>query len=392
MRVLPHLDVIAPYDALMDTTALVAPPYVVEPFRLLPFRAMMTTPSAIGDPASARAFAPPYRDVPDRLKHWRSVGRITSDADPALYLHEYTAGGVTVRGLVGTLDLTHNSTNCPDASQAIFPHEGIHREQVDELADRMLEMEINPAPILLVHRGPKKIRELLGEVQSRPPTFSFSDRAGQMHRVWPLRDRHFLTVLDEELAETRAFIADGHHRYAGYLRLQQSHPQTAWDRGLAMLIDQSDTPLWLGSIHRFIVGRNISDVIRVCANQPHLECHRTNQIEALESLGRNTMVLSDNKEWATLRVIDREKIVITTFQEDLLPLLGIEENSITFHHSAESACRQVRHRYGLCVLVPLIEYETVATAANAGILLPKKTTSFQPKPSQGVFIRNLRED
>ncbi len=199
----------------MDTTGPVAPPYVVKPFRLLPFHGLMLAASGVGDPASARAFARPYRDVAQRLNDWQASGRIRRDAASAIYLHEYTAAGVTIRGLVGALDLARTSANSPGGQQAVFPHEGVHLEQVLELANRMDEMEINPAPILLVHRGPAAVRKLIRDVLDTPATTSFSDRADQVHRIWALRDPELLGTLQTGLADTHALIADGHHRYAG---------------------------------------------------------------------------------------------------------------------------------------------------------------------------------
>ena len=69
-------------------------------------------------------------------------------------MHEYTAAGLTVRGLVGALDISRRATSADD--RTVVPHEGIHPDQVSELADRMSRWQINPAPILLVHRGPRR--------------------------------------------------------------------------------------------------------------------------------------------------------------------------------------------------------------------------------------------
>jgi len=375
----------------MDTTASVAPPYVVKPFKLLPFRALMLSASGVGDPASARAFARPYCEVPQRLQEWQRSGRLRVDESPAVYLHEYTAGGVTIRGLVGALDLARTSANCPDAQQAVFPHEGVHPDQVDELAERMHEMEINPAPILLVHRGPASVRQLIHDVLDTPLSLAFGDRASQMHRIWALRDPGLLDRLATGLADTHALIADGHHRYAGYLRLQHAHPHTPWDRGLAMLVDQSDTPLFLGPIHRFLAGRQIDDVVAACQARPDLDCHVTSRWEALESLGEHTLVLTDDKVWATLRLPATDTLAVTTLENDLLPMLGSSKQSVSFHHTAESALHQARSRPGVCLLMPVPAFDAVVSTAGAGVLLPEKATSFQPKPSLGVLMRPMTD-
>ena len=59
---------------------------------------------------------------------------------------------------------------------------------------------------------------------------------------------------------SRCLLADGHHRYAAYLQLQQANPGTPWDRGLAMLVDQDDTPLFLGAIHRTLPGTTLDEL------------------------------------------------------------------------------------------------------------------------------------
>ena len=169
----------------MESSPVVGPPAVGRPLRLLPFRGWRLTPGRVGDPATARLFARPYRDVAERLDRWRSDGQLLRETDPAVYVHEYTAAGLTVRGLVGALDIAHRATGPGD--RAVVPHEGIHPEQVTELADRMRTWELNPAPILLVHRGPPEIRELVDRTLATPPLHEYVDRADQRHRVWALR-------------------------------------------------------------------------------------------------------------------------------------------------------------------------------------------------------------
>ena len=76
---------------------------------------MALTPGRIGDPASARPFARPYRDVAARLARWREPGQLLdATTSRRVYVHEYTAGGLTVRGLVGALDISHRATAADD--------------------------------------------------------------------------------------------------------------------------------------------------------------------------------------------------------------------------------------------------------------------------------------
>jgi uncharacterized protein (DUF1015 family) len=390
--VLPGSFGFAPYDASMESAAPAAPPYVVKPFTLRPFRALMLAASGIGDPASARAFARPYRQVAQRLAAWEADGRLQRDDVPAIYVHEYTSDGITVRGLVGALELDRTSASCPDGEQAVYPHEGVHERQVSELALRMGQMEINPAPILLVHRGPARVRRLLEKITSRTPDLVFSDRAEQVHRLWAVREDPELGEVTGALTTTRALIADGHHRYAAYLRLQHEHPGTAWDRGLVMLVDQSDTPLWLGPIHRTLAGVSLGDLLAACDERVDVTCWLTSRHDALEELGDHVLVLSDGTDWAVLRLNDTDRLAITTLQDDLLPDWGVATESISFHHTAAEALTRARTRQGVAVLMPAPAFDQVVGAAGAGHLLPEKATSFQPKPSLGVLMRMLHDE
>ena len=74
------------------------PPATAGPtsFALRPFHGLALSPQRVGDPASARAFARPYRDVAARLRRWEAQGHVVRDRGPALYVHEYTVGTLTV--------------------------------------------------------------------------------------------------------------------------------------------------------------------------------------------------------------------------------------------------------------------------------------------------------
>ena len=373
----------------MDESRVVTPPYLAGPLRLAPFRGLMLSPARVGDPASARLFARPYRDVSDRLLRWEQQGQLAHDDRPAVYLHEYTSAGMTVRGLVGALDVSRRAHR--SAERALFPHEGIHPVQVDELADRMAEMEMNPAPILLVHRGPAAIRPVLAQVMTERPEHRFTDRAGQRHRIWAVRDPDRLALLDGALAGSRAMIADGHHRYAAYLRLQREQPGGARDLGLAMLVDQDDTPLFMGAIHRVLAGASFDDLAEA-ARAAGATWRPLSGEEAVAALDPVTLVATDGRRWAAVGLrLPHRRAVVELVHEQIVPALHQQPSRIGYHHSVEDALAHVSPTIGTAVLLPAPDFDLVLRIVAAGRVLPEKATSFQPKPSVGVLIRSLRD-
>ena len=374
----------------MDSSVVVTPPYLAGPLRLHPFRGLMLAPSRIGDPAAARAFARPYRDVAARLTRWQALGQVHHDDAPAVYLHEYTAGGITVRGLVGALDLAHRAQD--RAQRVVYPHEGVHPVQAAELADRMAEMQLNPAPILLVHRGGGAVRARLEHLLAGKPDHEFSDRGGQRHRIWAIRSAVDLAAVDAALAGSWALIADGHHRYDAYLRLQQRDPGRATDLGLAMLVDQDDTPLFLGAIHRVLTGPSL-DQLAEAARATGTVFEVRDATEAVDRLGPDTLVATDGDRWATLELdASSSRASVEIVHEDLIPALPTAPTRVAHFHSVEEALAQLDRRPGLALLLPAPDFDLVLRIVAADRLLPEKATSFQPKPSIGVLIRSLRDE
>lgn len=368
--------------------ATVVPPYVAKPLRLRPFRAVMLAPGRVGDPASARALARPYRDVARRLTEWVEEGRARQDAAPAIYLHEYTSGGLVVRGLVGTLTMSGRA-RAPE-ERAVWPHEEVHPEQVGELAARMAEMGLNPAPILLVHDGEQGLRDLVAHVSERDPDWSYLDRAGQRQRLWAVREKAELDQIDAGLATSRCLVADGHHRYAAYLQLQEEHPGTPWDSGLAMLVDQGDTPLFLGAIHRVLQGTSLDALTRVALE---LGAHVTelSRTDALARLGATCLVLTDGLRWYCVRpAAQGDRALVEWLHERWLPALPGSQLQIGYHHSVEDTLARTTVT-SPSVLLPTLDFAQVRSIVESGRLLPEKATSFQPKPSLGVLMRPVHD-
>jgi len=373
----------------MESGLPTVPPYVAGPLELLPFRALSLAPRSVGDPASARAFARPYRGVSQRLETWCRRGLAARDDVPALYLHEYSDSMLTVRGLVGCLDVSHLAAS--PVERRVFPHEGVQPRQVTELAGRMAAMALNPAPILLVHRGPASVREVSREVRTRSPDREYVDHAGQQHRVWAISDPERLEEVRAALVDARLLVADGHHRYAAYVALHAREPSPAHRRGLVMVIDQDETPLFLGAIHRLLHGTRLDDLL-ASASAAGAEVRTIDEGEAVAALAPHTLVLTDGRRWATARLdVPAGSALIQQLEKVLLAGLPRRPARIGFAHSVTQALAQVRPDKVTAALLPAVDLDLIVDVVGAGGLLPQKATSFQPKPSLGSFIRLLDE-
>lgn len=351
-------------------------------FRLQPFRALRLADSRVGTAVAHRALSRPYRAVPGRMREWRRQRHLRLDPDPVLYVHEYTSQGVSVRGLVGSLDLA-------EAERVVFPHEQVDARQVRQLAHRMDEMGLNPAPILLMHQGDGRARQVLLRATDRPPDLVYTDRGDQLHRLWRVDGESTLAELEAGLLDARTIIADGHHRFAAALRQRDRAPGTDWSRTLVMLIDQADSPLQLCAIHRTVPRLTLAALEQVADRFGHLLVRHESSHAALAQLDR-ALVLHDGERWATLAPRLAEPLLVCWLHDELLPALDVAEERLQFHHSASAAL--ARAGQGVSILLPAPGFDHVAAAALSGRLMPPKATSFQPKPHLGVLMRAVPDE
>lgn len=345
----------------------------------------------------SRKYERPYLAVRRRLEKWRDQGCLVPDPAPALYLYQYTVAGVTVRGVLGLVGLRE------EHERVVLPHEDVMPDPVEDRVALMRTTGTNPEPILLVHQGTPRLRELLEAATGAPPDEDFVARDNSRHRLWKVTDDGTLDDIAKELAPGQALIADGHHRYAAYLRLQHTlrDPSTAvgespWDYGLAMLVDQNDYPLSIGPIHRSVSGLTLSDVLDLSQERGDGARSCTDREAALRSLfetpdGRAAFVLSDGRTWAVLETDRRHDVDAAELHSELFPAWNVTEEQVGYHHSLDQALQNTAREAGVVVAVRPPRLEQVMASAARGERMPRKSTSFAPKPRMGLVLRDLRD-
>lgn len=345
----------------------------------------------------SRTYERPYLAVRRRLESWRAQGCLVADPEPALYVYQYTVDAVTVRGIIGLVALRQES------DRVILPHEDVMPGPVDDRVVLMRTTATNPEPILLVHHGTPALRALLDDSTRADPLIDFEERDGSRHQLWAVTDAATLAAASRELAPGQALIADGHHRYAAYLRLKaelrspDAPPGSSpWDYGLAMLVDQGDYPLSIGPIHRSVHALTLSDVRELSADRGDDVSGFADRESALAALARQgderaCFVLSDGREWLLLATERRHEVDAAVLHSELFPAWNVAEGQIGYHHSLDQALHSTASEPGVVVAVRPPPLEQVMAAAARGDRMPRKSTSFSPKPRMGLVLRDLRD-
>jgi uncharacterized protein (DUF1015 family) len=160
----------------------------------------------------------PYTDAARELSGWLADGILEPDPEPALYVYEQVTADKTVlqRGLIGALRLE------PYGAGIVQPHEDVAPGPVAGRRQLMEATQANLEPIFLLYQGGNGLAsKLVDEVAGgRLPLAEASTTDGLRHRIWAVTDPGELAAIASDLAPRTALIADGHHRYAAYLQLQ----------------------------------------------------------------------------------------------------------------------------------------------------------------------------
>jgi hypothetical protein len=346
------------------------PQYVAAPLELRPFRAHLLAPAQVSDPATARLFARPYSAVPQRLRTWQRRGLLRVDRGEHLYLHEYSSEGRTIRGLVAALEIGTTTSSPTDA--ALLPHEGVDEIQAGQLAERVQQMRLSPAPILLTATLPDRTRSCLDEVRQRRPAWDFLDHDRRRHRIWRLSRGDTRTVRGD-LRSVQALVADGHHRLAAHQQLRRDgHDASA----LVMVIDEGATPLDVRPFHRLLEGIGLAD-LREAATSLGLQADGGTELEFTNGQARWS--------WHVDAPADE---VGGLLHGRLLAALPTPPRRITYDPDWE-ALSALASRRRIAVRLPAISLRDIWATARTGTLLPEKATSFGPKPPASLFLMRL---
>ncbi|MFR9676979.1 DUF1015 family protein [Streptomyces sp. TR06-5] len=399
-------------DRVSSLAAVTSPPYdvVVRPDGVLhletadPYNIVRLILPHTADPGAR------HRQAARTLSRWQQEGVLTTDPDPALYVYEQRRGEVLQRGLIGALRL----------DGPVLPHEAVVPEIVADRAALMREAAANFEPLLLTYRGDGTVTGATAVIErcmSRPPLLTTTTEDGYAHRLWSVTSPEELAVVEADLASRQAMIADGHHRWATYQQLyrerQGSEGADAWSAGLVLLVDSARYPLQVRAIHRVLprlpLQQALSALDGVCRVR-RLDSPLSTALDLLAATPGNAYLLADGT--GPLRLVDRldaslpartvrtdrpeawRQLDATVLHAALLDHVWRVPDSpadISYLHSAEDAVEQARQRGGTAVLLRPEREETVRELAGQGVTMPRKSTSFGPKPATGLVMRSLRE-
>ncbi len=347
-----------------------------------------------------------YEKAAAMLGDWIKNGTFELDNAKSYYIYELIMNGRSQTGIVACSSIDDY------VSGVIKKHENTREEKELDRIRHVDTTDAQTGPIFLAYRSVLEINRLVEDKKKTEPLYDFTADDGISHKVWRIADPETVRVIEESFLHIPAtYIADGHHRAAsavkvGLKRRKETVEYTGEEEfNFFLSVLFPDDQLMILPYNRVVKDLNglspeafltkLSDGFLVTSVGE----------EAYGPSEKGTFGLYLNKTWYCLKAKDSLKsddpvkgLDVSILQDNLLgPILGIGDPRIDKRIDFIGGIRglkELEKRCGEDMTVAFSMYPTsigeLFSVADAGLLMPPKSTWFEPKLRSGLFIHMLK--
>jgi len=412
-----------------DITSLTAPPYdVISPAQRDEFLAAdehnvvaLELPTG---PLDASVPGNRYETGAATWNAWREEGVLAADESPAIYVLEqrFTHDGQPVRrrALIAEVGLE------PFSAGVVLPHERTLPKALGDRFELTKATGANLSQVLGLYEDAQQATDAAFDaVMATEPVASATDADGVSSVLWATTDPQVIASIGEILADSRIFIADGHHRYTTALAYRDLRREQATETGetpvdpaydfvMMALVNLDDPELLVMPTHRVADATGDFEPAAFWSALESTfvveEVQPDDIASALEGFSEPAFLIKtrdgvlkrvrvrDDVDLEEVIALDRSKpwkhLDVAVLQELVLdPLLGIHPDRpetlerLGFVKDAGQALAMAGERDAVAVLRPT-RMDQLRAVALAGETMPQKSTYFYPKLLSGLVFRS----
>jgi uncharacterized protein (DUF1015 family) len=306
-------------------------------------------------------------------------------------------------------DYVHERANNPKARDIIKKHERTRQDKEDDRTRLIGTIRANTGPVLLTYRGRPEIDAIVSVEQKRSPAFDFVAPDGVTHTVWRISTPEIIECLAKEFAQVPCgYVADGHHRTASAARvgleLRANDPAATgnkdYDWFLAVLFPANQLQILpYNRVVKDLNGRTPEAFVQAVGKALDL---RPNGSPKPAQPGQIRMYLDGawyNLAWKPAANADPiSRLDVSALQDRVLaPILGIDDPRTSKRIDFIGGIRGTDELHRLVdsgkAAVAFSMYPTTVdqlmAIADAGQIMPPKSTWFEPKLRSGLFIHTF---
>jgi uncharacterized protein (DUF1015 family) len=375
-----------------------------------------------------------YLDAARYLQSWEKEGILIRDTKPSLYPYQqiFTSPSGEIKERNGFISLVKLEAW---GEGGIIPHEETTPKPVEDRLRLMEACEANLSQIFALYSDPSgEIERQFAGVWTSAPRYKFKDDDGVVHRLWQSDDRKIISEVEEMMWGKTILIADGHHRYKTALiyrdKMRERFPsytnRSPFEYTMMYLTSMEGAGLLILPTHRLATPREPFDLKGFyTALERYFSFHhfpfddargekpaRERLFTALDGRlpGRYTFGLYIGGEKRYSHMISKEGIQVKDLLRGypevlqeldvalvdgfiLKELFKVEQEEVGLVKDRNEVLEEVRTgRYKAAVLMNPPSIQQVKRVAEAGEVMPRKTTFFYPKVATGLVINKIVPD
>ena len=352
-----------------------------------------------------------YAKAKELLEQWQKEGILLSDEAECYYVYELTMNGRSQTGIVACAAVDDY------VNGVIKKHENTRE---DKEQDRICHVDVTDAhtgPIFLAYRSDEALNRMVAEVCSQEALYDFTAEDGIRHRVWKIAEDLTGQIQERFCQMAAIYIADGHHRAASAVKVglkrRAEKPgytgEEPFNYFLSVLFP--DDQLMIMPYNRVVKdlnGKTVQEFLAEVSKKFAVRSlTRTAKVGAADiwPVKRHQIGMYLAGQWYELELFPEyltedpvKGLDVSLLQDNLLaPVLGIgdprTDSRIQFVGGIRGLEELERLVDGGEGAVAFAMYPTsiqeLFSVADAGLLMPPKSTWFEPKLRSGLFIHKL---
>lgn len=345
-----------------------------------------------------------YKRAADMLQDWIAKGDFIRDEERCYYLYELTMNGRTQTGIVACAAIDDY------VNEVIKKHENTRAEKEEDRIRHVDACSAQTGPIFLAYRANQAIAEIVSKVKKETPLYDFVSDDGIGHRVFCIADAKDMQIIEQAFADIdHIYIADGHHRAAsavkvGLKRRAENPGYTgAEEFNYFLSVLFPDDELMIMDYNRVV--KDLNGMMEESFLEKVKELFDVAEVPSCihpQEKAEFTMYLSGRWYVCKIRKDDIpndpvESLDVSLLQNLLLhPVLGIEDPKTDVRIDFVGGIRglaELERRCNSDCKVAFAMYPTsiqeLFAVADANLLMPPKSTWFEPKLRSGLFIHEF---
>ncbi len=345
-----------------------------------------------------------YAKAKELLYDMIEKGEYVADSKEMYYIYELTMDGRAQTGIVACASIDDYQDG------VIKKHENT---RADKEIDRITHVDTCNAqtgPIFLAYRAQEDIDNIINKIKTDVPEFDFVSEDGIGHRGWLVSAEEDINTIKESFDKlSQIYIADGQHRAASAVKVgikrRDENPDTTgveeYNFFLSVLFPHNQLKILpYNRVVKDLFGNSkeeFLDKIKKC-----FDVETTSEAYSPEK--KNTFGMYLDGQWykltAKTEIISDDPVEgldVSILQNNLLkPILGIDDprtdKRIDFVggiRGLEELERRVANDMEIAFSMYPTSIEELFDVADANMLMPPKSTWFEPKLRSGIFIHKL---